>query len=433
MAVAWAKERNATLIQAANAVKGRNVKITVEPYLSPKVGESVNSGIHRRLISTIEIYNGIQRLAWFLITVAIRMENPGLGATQRILRKDGRLVIFPNAGPGYWLQADKKTCSKVHPCDTPSKGGCAQKCSKSGKAAICSCNTGYVLAADKKSCEVCCNDKRCQDYRGTKSVTKSGRKCQAWDSQTPHKHPIYYTKERNPNASLAQNFCRNPDWIYGVNSFIYYTNGWSWCFTTDPEKEWEFCDIPRCPNASEPSEPICPEVEDRKDLIPIPYVGAADSNTSYTVQHLDHPQHPINAFRPAHGYGRTERWGYNAYASKIIPVFVWFKFDDPVYHKAISMYTNTYNYRWTQLGYETLDQAPRSFKVLGSKSRDCSTWEELYYVNDAGFSKVNERKAWSYGGGCHFCVGVRFLTAKGDYSPHDRADKISVHNITLWH
>jgi hypothetical protein len=66
------------------------------------------------------------------------------------------------------------------------------------------------------------------DYAGRATTTRSGRTCMAWSSQTPHSHTI--------GTSLPQNYCRNP-------------NGFAdpWCYTTDANVRWEFCDIPQCP------------------------------------------------------------------------------------------------------------------------------------------------------------------------------------------
>eukprot|EP00058_Branchiostoma_floridae_P006680 XP_002592168.1 hypothetical protein BRAFLDRAFT_88108 [Branchiostoma floridae] len=69
-------------------------------------------------------------------------------------------------------------------------------------------------------------------YRGTVSVTKRGRTCQRWDSQTPHQHTK--TPAKYPKAGLEQNYCRNPDGDHGG----------VWCYTTDPGKKWEHCDVP---------------------------------------------------------------------------------------------------------------------------------------------------------------------------------------------
>ena len=71
------------------------------------------------------------------------------------------------------------------------------------------------------------------DYNGMVNTTKSGRTCQAWNSNYPHK----------PNAevsgqvqNLHGNPCRNPNNSpFGL-----------WCYTTDPEKRWEECDVPTC-------------------------------------------------------------------------------------------------------------------------------------------------------------------------------------------
>lgn len=64
------------------------------------------------------------------------------------------------------------------------------------------------------------------DYSGKRNVTQSGRTCQVWSAQSPHSHG--YT-------SYPENYCRNPD---GEPS--------PWCYTTDPYKRWELCDIPDC-------------------------------------------------------------------------------------------------------------------------------------------------------------------------------------------
>uniref|UniRef100_A0A8B9IRQ4 Plasminogen n=1 Tax=Amazona collaria TaxID=241587 RepID=A0A8B9IRQ4_9PSIT len=74
-----------------------------------------------------------------------------------------------------------------------------------------------------------------KDYRGTVAKTARGRTCQEWSSQKPHSHK-HFTPMTHPRAGLDKNYCRNPDGdVNGV-----------WCFTTDPEKKWEYCEIPRC-------------------------------------------------------------------------------------------------------------------------------------------------------------------------------------------
>ena len=34
--------------------------------------------------------------------------------------------------------------------------------------------------------ELCCQDVKCENYRGKLAVTKSGHKCQDWDKDTVH-------------------------------------------------------------------------------------------------------------------------------------------------------------------------------------------------------------------------------------------------------
>ena len=68
------------------------------------------------------------------------------------------------------------------------------------------------------------------DYKGNVRVTKSGRTCQQWSSNSPHKSRHTYEGDHN--------FCRNPKkeiWFDRV-----------WCYTTDPKRRWEACDVPLC-------------------------------------------------------------------------------------------------------------------------------------------------------------------------------------------
>ena len=73
----------------------------------------------------------------------------------------------------------------------------------------------------------CLLDERGYNYIGKQNVTKSGRICQMWSSQTPHEHTHGFNYERN--------YCRNPD-----------REPKPWCYTTDPDVREELCDIPLC-------------------------------------------------------------------------------------------------------------------------------------------------------------------------------------------
>ncbi|XP_035664488.1 plasminogen-like [Branchiostoma floridae] len=83
-----------------------------------------------------------------------------------------------------------------------------------------------------------CQEGDGSSYRGTVSVTKTGKTCQRWDTLVPHVHhygPVY--RIFHPSDGLKENYCRNPgrEGTVGV-----------WCYTTDPGTRWEYCDVPVC-------------------------------------------------------------------------------------------------------------------------------------------------------------------------------------------
>ncbi|TKS75381.1 Plasminogen [Collichthys lucidus] len=84
-------------------------------------------------------------------------------------------------------------------------------------------------------------------YRGTVAVTESGKTCQRWSAQTPHKHNR--TPANYPCKDLRRNLCRNPD-----------NDRAPWCYTTDPSVRWEYCNLEKCstPKPTRPSQPQIP-------------------------------------------------------------------------------------------------------------------------------------------------------------------------------
>lgn len=93
-----------------------------------------------------------------------------------------------------------------------------------------------------------------KDYRGTVNVTRSGRECQRWDEQTPQSHSR--TRKRYPDSNLVENYCRNPD----------DEPGGAWCYTTDPDKRFEYCDVPECGVFPSPASiEQCTYAEDQSD------------------------------------------------------------------------------------------------------------------------------------------------------------------------
>jgi len=74
-------------------------------------------------------------------------------------------------------------------------------------------------------------------YDGRRRITESGRVCQRWLDQTPHRHNMT-DASLFPDADLssAENYCRNPD---GSSSG-------PWCYTLDSDVERESCAVPLC-------------------------------------------------------------------------------------------------------------------------------------------------------------------------------------------
>ena len=79
-----------------------------------------------------------------------------------------------------------------------------------------------------------------REWKGNVRHSISGRLCQEWGLNTPHKH----TKHNDtsfPDASQkeASNYCRDPA-----------SRGRPWCYTLDPSVRWEFCPFPHCNSKS---------------------------------------------------------------------------------------------------------------------------------------------------------------------------------------
>ncbi|XP_076815276.1 uncharacterized protein LOC143461288 [Clavelina lepadiformis] len=100
-------------------------------------------------------------------------------------------------------------------------------------AASYSVARSFELHFDDKSKENDCVEGPSSWYRGTRAYTASGIPCQRWDVKYPHQ-PKYL-----PEGG-RHNYCRNPDNdVHGL-----------WCYTTDPDRRWEYCDVPKCPDDS---------------------------------------------------------------------------------------------------------------------------------------------------------------------------------------
>lgn len=96
------------------------------------------------------------------------------------------------------------------------------------------------------------------------SKTESGKECQNWASQTPHKHE--YKPETHANDGIGDHeYCRDPN--------NQYRGKGSWCFTRDPKTRWERCSYNSYTDAPSMNPLKNPDVlgEDKQcDLVNIP-------------------------------------------------------------------------------------------------------------------------------------------------------------------
>ncbi|CAG0901807.1 unnamed protein product [Darwinula stevensoni] len=88
-----------------------------------------------------------------------------------------------------------------------------------------------------------------KEYVGRRSETETGKTCLTWGNRpygTPwdflNRDGEYAGHFLNLDPSIHENYCRN--------SGLHRER--PWCFVTDPEIEWEYCDIPRCHDQNPP-------------------------------------------------------------------------------------------------------------------------------------------------------------------------------------
>ncbi|ELU09320.1 hypothetical protein CAPTEDRAFT_223208 [Capitella teleta] len=98
---------------------------------------------------------------------------------------------------------------------------------------------GPDITEPEYNTSICRNTQLGKDYVGQKQITTSGNECQRWDRQYPQEHSMQGNWFSEGDLHSAVNYCRNPDG----------EPGGPWCYTTNPDVRWEYCEIPFCPGA----------------------------------------------------------------------------------------------------------------------------------------------------------------------------------------
>merc|ERR1712226_4114 len=156
-----------------------------------------------------------------------------------------------------------------------------------------------------------CKESESDVFRGNVATTVSGYTCQRWDAGIDSTIDVVHNPSFRPEK-INHNYCRNPS---------DHTN--EWCYTTNPNKRWDNCEIPVCGAPA----PVIPEVEDtdcKKSESEVYRGNVATTVSGYTCQRwdagidskIDVVHNP--SFRPVninHNYcrnpsGHTNEWCY---------------------------------------------------------------------------------------------------------------------------
>ncbi|XP_078095451.1 tissue-type plasminogen activator isoform X2 [Mustelus asterias] len=152
-----------------------------------------------------------------------------------------------------WLQVEGqqvKYCrcdrSRSH-CHSVPVQDCAQNvCYNGGRCRqavysqnlVCQCPPGYSGKLCELDTKVKCYQGRGTDYRGTWSLTQSGKECLNWNLTVVYR--TYYSSRRPDAQQLGlgnHNYCRNPD-----------NDTMPWCHIYKGHTlSWDKCSIPACP------------------------------------------------------------------------------------------------------------------------------------------------------------------------------------------
>jgi len=157
----------------------------------------------------------------------------------------------------------------------------------------------------------CCkkDDPKCLKYKGTKSTTSSGKKCQAWNQQWPHTHGVttykywFWVDTRD----FETNYCRNPNMSGQSNG--------AWCYTMDKNIKWESCGIPTC---------------SQDNYVDLYDHGKAFATSSWYNEEWEGAWDPKQAFNiTGDGSDLWRYWSSRNITNAWEPTAIWFRFEEP--------------------------------------------------------------------------------------------------------
>lgn len=143
-------------------------------------------------------------------------EVAGIEACKSRSTKVGPLSLLKKPPDGKCPISNEVECEFGEACDMDCNSGCRDRKdgSSTSHGRIHKKGPEGYYAPDKYKTSRC-------------ETTEGGLTCQNWASDTPHKH--------NFHDAGPENYCRNPD-----------KEKKAWCYTTDPDKRWDFCNLNKC-------------------------------------------------------------------------------------------------------------------------------------------------------------------------------------------
>ncbi|XP_057302395.1 uncharacterized protein LOC130636628 isoform X2 [Hydractinia symbiolongicarpus] len=84
-----------------------------------------------------------------------------------------------------------------------------------------------IIKRKEKHSEICYNGDG-TSYNGTVNITSTGKACLPWNINPFLSSPVY--------SNLKNNYCRNPQGYATA----------PWCYVNATNRDWEFCDVPKC-------------------------------------------------------------------------------------------------------------------------------------------------------------------------------------------